>query len=495
MYSLIRLLIVVCLFSEVDGQIYHRFRKNSAGLACLNGTADGPAPGTPTLVPVPPTIPSGWTTPAKNYAWCDPFSNTLVRRVSDMNSEPDLNKSIGFSPLGTKIQVFETGGVSYVYPIDTNTLVSGTKKIFATANAPAVSYSDGYTEVSISAGGLWVDENTVIAVGQRALWKVDVSGSSPFPASLLAELSPTLMVYKAAYPSSTYEPIFSRCFSSNSRLQWICRITLSAASSTGACGAGCPNDLGYIAFTLPNLNVPVDRTAAQSNYTVRRKFFNGIDSANLGVYQTTGTGDPVHNSSEARYKLFCGTVCDYAVFTVDSSYSRVLNLDTGAWSTMETGNHGYEGSNFSIYGSIGGAFPIKKLTYGGSPSGISILDKPCFYLCISGYIHGGDNEVPVIYEGPSAAELLNFNYPYGPPEGVVASPNNYYAYNNRVSKIVGGTVSPIAYAYVGVVSTYPSPPTDLRQPMVSPDGTMVMFNSNFGAVDGSRGAVLIAKIP
>jgi hypothetical protein len=502
-----RLLLVILIAASMTAQKRLPFRQVASGGSLCTPTASVPG--------APNSSSSTWTVPPYGSTYCDPISGIPVTRITQTGDAfiTDPNAQFGFSADNSRFLAATTGSPLIVY-LNPDTRIPEANYIFNAPADPAISYPDTF-EPALTAGGVWIDNTKLLAKGQRSLFVVDTAGPPPYTARILADFTNIIAVFKGTYPALDRDATLDECFFATDRRKGFCRIALLDLAATSYCVSACPSNVGYVAFQLGTL-IPTlgsgARAAALANVTQRRRFFNGLDSANFNTFQVpTGAAmgsfaEPLLSPYNGGYKNTWDKSGEFAYFATTSDPSSahaVLRISDGTWTRSKLGNHGIVGHGIVQQQETGGGYDLRTFTLGdatpGAENGVFLAGPLCFFYCASMYMHSGNNDIPYLYEGPDVSSYWGTGYPFGPPRG---NGSGGFSAPNRIWRVGAETFTPVMYVYNTLKPGYTVGQIDIKQPIVSPDGKLMAMPMNFGDHSSNpfwwtwgNSVLMIAKLP
>lgn len=462
-------------------------------------------------------------------------NGTITSGIQVTLQDAYANPSVGFSRDGSKLQLLGFMGTNGIYTLDTATLrVTKAEAFFAYPSwdgqvAPPEDGSDGGLGnvttnglgFGLTGGGVWHPENSnkMIALRGMFLYSVDLGSKMPaqnnaHPAVPLADLRSLFDWNQRTVPGQSGCPSADQCFVQ--RYPSLGDVSLvqcysSANLKTWACTTYVRNLVGvqatsYVVFRLRSLDLPVDTNrqvranAAKTNWEVLRWFVNGIDTSSPDVFRTIKMYNSDTHAVEARglqnpynggYKVSLDPSGRFLYFSGSRPPDQpTLNPLPFVYDLTRPLNNGSDDASFALINDLSGHSAVGSGTLISmdyeSPLGIRKWDLAgLIYNDLSLTVNIG---VPFT-SMPGGIELSDYlalpaidstlvAYS-GPPE--IGNP----AYANEIRVI---TTNPITgariitrVAYVNsAIPTGWGTKIDLRQPMVSPNGDLIAFSTNFG---------------
>ena len=324
--------------------------------------------------------------PAWGGKFCDATFGTEVMRISDGAGTAvwvdDLGQR-GFNKDSTKLAINLSSGNIEVYSLDPNALsVVGTGGI----NLSPVVDSATNSNISVPYGAsnaFWSGSSdadapvTMLMASGMSYYKVNVTNNT---ATKLVDLS-SLITSQASDYGVAY---LKRCSASRDTSVIACSILLDNSVTIYGKPARSYPRIGYVAFQI--LSTTPSNPA--TNFTVKAKFINGIDSANLATNQTVTLTSPSESTSytytltspyelgmdvHGGYKLAIDKSGRYVQFFawepshLDSDYVDTYNpsviLDLVA---LAASSQPFSFQQAGGHGDIGTGFEVQQTTYNGT---------------------------------------------------------------------------------------------------------------------------------
>lgn len=434
--------------------------------------------------------------PSAGSTYCDPTYGTQVLRVSDnsyLDNSVSVIGAVAFNKDSTRLATIVTGGLLRTYPVNPTALTSSAgTTIYPIVNAvggAAVNFNSAAFFWSLSSDADAAD--TILVISGMEVYKLNVTTppvAGNYQAYKIADLSGMTL-------TGISQPFLQRCSASYNTSVIGCSIEIGDAGDPNAYAR-----VGYVVFNLLSQSTASPTT----NYTIKQKFVNGVDSASISTCQSitrlgsdmvTWTYDytsPYEQGACAGggYKFYIdrnGTYIIFSAYTANDggvtsgqyNSAVIVNMDTSAITFLQAGGHGDPGYGLFIGETTGyGTDPtsMKRWTFSGlttDPSPTNVANNGVALTSALGYT-------------PGRGYNTNFN-----------STNNLSVV--VLSCAIGGCPStPAAYVgdvwsvnYTGLQQTQRMARlnhllasggyTEL-QPVMSLDGALVAFVSNYGVV-------------
>lgn len=441
-------------------------------------------------------VPTQPALPAAGHSYCDPTYGTRVLRVSDdayLDNSVSVVGAVAWNKSSTRLATIVTGGLLRTYSVNPTAFTSSAgTTIYPIVNAvggAALSFNSAAFFWSLSSDSDAAD--TLLIVSGMSVYKLNVTTppvSGNYQAYKIADLSSLV--------TTLWNPFLQRCSASSDTGVIGCSIELGASDPGGHEFAR----VGYVVFTLPTQSTASPTT----NWAVKAKFVNGVDSATISDYQSVtrlsandgvtwtyqytsvyeqgigaGGGYKFYLDRTGRYILFSAYTSNDAGYTSGRYNPQVVVDMNGSGASAITftqgGGHGDPGY---------GTFVGENTSYGLYPAQMKL-----WTLASMTTDPGPD---VVVNNGVALTAYLGYTNGRGY--------NNNFA-NNNLSVVVfscatGGCSSP-PDAYIGDVWTvnitgyqitkrlarihYLLTGTQYAelQPVVSLDGTLVAFTTNY----------------
>lgn len=448
--------------------------------------------------PLPPETPLALPEPGGKY--CDPAFGTEVLRLSDDTSDKittDTLGQVGFNQDSTRFATRTGEGQIRVYLLNPQSL---------TVEGPGVTI--GYPIERANGQGDPIGCNS-------AVWSQ--FDDEEAPATLLCTFGMTLYAvhtdHKTAEPLADLNSLFDTPAESNPlRLGTLQLIRCSGSHNTRVIGCTIllrtPAEeyprIGYVVFELHAGRT----TDAKTNWTLKAKFINGVDSPSISDYQTVrlesidytlvsrfepggerGGYKPVLDRS-GRYLIFLLTDPPVA-----EKYNSMLILDLEKvpakedqpFSILQAGGHG----------DVGAGVYVGMTTAGGScPTCMKRWQLPTLTSEDDPAANNGDEISPALgwdfykqYNSMLAAPQTETSIVLTCPVG--GCPVHVPYLGELFNLKVDGSQATTRLALLGHVS---GTGYEELQPMQSPDGKLIAFSSNFGSRLG-RVHTFIVRVP
>lgn len=344
----------------------------------------------------PPTMPA---LPAPGGKYCDPLFGTEIIRISDTTAispgasphevdEVATTGQVGFNADNTKVLAFagkiSPGGTDIViYPFDPVTFTRTGSGVFIQPRL-----ADGQNLGSTSSAVFWSPDPAYIVIGannpssaKKIVYKVNITaqvtagcaGEDCFLAVPIADFNALFASGSSTNPNNLSPVAITRCsfaFRGGAAFRLACGFVFDSPANPGN------NEVpAYVVADIPSI---VTSTPA-TNYSVIKKFVNGIDSAVWSTYETftmpygssTATYD-LRNSTESGYKLTMDKTGDYVLQTLRGPAGFPLDGNGASEAQFNLGFGIYNFTNSSwrtVYGvghgDIGPAGFIGENTSGG----------------------------------------------------------------------------------------------------------------------------------
>lgn len=298
-----------------------------------------------------PTFPS---LPAAGGKYCDPTYGREILRVSDDSSSyVNVVGQVAFNKPSTRLATLKANGTVRIYSIDPARMTTSS----GTDVAPIVNAVGGGTLLISDAAYWWSlstdadAANTLLFVAGVSLYKIDVTAlvSGNFVAYEIANFGSLL--------TGLTDPYLRRC-------------SASATTMVIGCAVGTPAAYKVVGYLIATL-LTHDAGSPTTNWTTKKKFINGTDSASLSDYQTvTRTGSDMVNytyaltspieagyGAQGGYKFWVDRSGEYGVFpsysvndsgVASGQYNTqaIVNLNTSAITFMQAAGHGDVGVGY-----------------------------------------------------------------------------------------------------------------------------------------------------
>ena len=210
-------------------------------------------------------------TPAPAVPFCDPVFGSQVVRVSDSTFGHQIQAlgQYGFNRDATKIGTLTNpGGNNRVYDFDAATMgVSNPRIVVPSINGTPVGSNSSDCLLWSGASDAAANKTILFAKGMK-FYKADVTNDA---ATLIADLS-----------SLAGDGALWRCTASRWQADGSVTISATIQRPITVLGQVYNGNLGYVAFRMLSMSPGNQAT----NWQVRAKFINGIDSANLLTFES-----------------------------------------------------------------------------------------------------------------------------------------------------------------------------------------------------------------
>lgn len=451
--------------------------------------------------------------PNPGQKYCDPTFGTEVLRLSDNEYTSNSIAVLGqaaFSKYSTRVATVTNGGTVRIYTLDPQTLIAepgiDLYPIVSATNGTLLSLNTVALFWSFSGDSDAAD--TLLFASGMSIYKVNVAVKvgANYVAHKIADLSNLISGNSpASNPNNYGVPALQRCTAASDTMTFGCSILIARPDGT------YPR-IGYIVANLLSHSA----TSPATNWTVKAKFINGIDSGAINEYQSvtlTGSDNQSYTyvltslyepgiGEQGGYKPWVDRSGNFYIFPAWSANGLASQYNTSVILDFAEAALGHQPFRFLQAGGHGdpgyGTFVGETSAYGACPT------------CMKRWDLGSLTSDPVVTANN------------GTPLTSVLGYNSGRQYNTNVNSTSNTTVVVLACAIGGCPGT-PDPYigdvfalgitgyqqttrlarlyhylvsdqyTEL-QPMMSLDGKLVAYTSNYGDLSG-RSYVFITRVP
>ena len=465
----------------------------------------------PLPVPPQPKLPE----PGEKY--CDPTFGTELLRLSDnvhdsvLNVTNDVNAvaplgQLGFNKNATRFALFANSGQLRIHSLDPEKLTASPGRYIDPIMI------NGLKAIPNSSAILWSGSSepdapdTMLLGFGMAIYKVNIAQpvNGQYRAAMIADLSSLLEGNQDSNPKVFGRPSLMRCSASRDTYTIGCSILIATR-------AGAYPRIGYVIVQLASH--AADRPA--TNYQVKAKWINGIDSDDIAKYQvverqgsdgksnTYTMTSPYEQGFDERggYKLQVDRSGRYALFVCWDPLG-----DSGRFNTMVVldiekqakGEQAFKFLQASGHGDVGfGVFVGMTTAYGTCGS------------CMKTWNLAALSSDPVTSENNGTPLSSPFGYSFG------RQYNTYFGSGDQTALVLTCPLSgcpPQPTAFSGELLNQKTSGLDMTtrlarinytffsndyaelQPIQSPDSKLIAFTTNFGDKTGKK-FVFIVRVP